>query len=135
LLEVKYEDVVADLEGQARRIVGHCGLEWDARCLAFHQTSRPVRTASAVQVRQPIYNESVGRWRRYESFLGPLQSPDCNKGRMQRGAQRFANWSCRRRPLTHHPKRRERKIFTRMPSGFSGNSAAKNVDQDAGRAQ
>jgi tetratricopeptide (TPR) repeat protein len=72
ILEVKYEDVVADLEGQARRLVAHCGLEWASQCLAFHQTSRPVRTASAMQVRQPIYNGSVGRWRRYESWLGPL---------------------------------------------------------------
>jgi tetratricopeptide (TPR) repeat protein len=72
MLEVRYEDVVADLEGQARRVVAHCGLEWDSRCLAFHQTSRAVRTASVMQVRQPIYNNSVGRWRRYESFLGPL---------------------------------------------------------------
>jgi tetratricopeptide (TPR) repeat protein len=72
ILKVKYEDVVADLEGQARRLVAHCGLEWAPRCLAFHQTSRPVRTASAAQVRQPIYNDSVARWRRYEASLGPL---------------------------------------------------------------
>jgi sulfotransferase family protein len=72
MLEVQYEEVVADLEGQARRIVAHCGLEWDALCLAFHQTERPVRTASATQVRQPIYKSSVGRWRAYEPFLGPL---------------------------------------------------------------
>jgi len=72
ILEVKYEDVVADLEGQARRLVAHCGLEWAPRCVDFHQTSRPVRTASAVQVRQPIYNESVARWRRYGSSLRPL---------------------------------------------------------------
>jgi tetratricopeptide (TPR) repeat protein len=72
ILEVKYEDVVADLEGQARRLVAYCGLEWDPRCLAFHQASRPVRTASAVQVRQPIYSDSVGRSRRYEPSLGPL---------------------------------------------------------------
>ncbi len=68
----RYEEVVADLEGHARRIVAHCGLEWDARCLDFHKTARPVRTASASQVRQPIYNSSVGRWRAYEAFLGPL---------------------------------------------------------------
>ncbi len=72
ILEVRYEDVVADLEGQAHRIVAHCGLAWDERCLAFHQTERPVRTASAVQVRQPIYNKSVGRWRVHEPFLAPL---------------------------------------------------------------
>jgi tetratricopeptide (TPR) repeat protein len=72
LLEVQYEEVVADLEGSARRIVAHCGLEWDARCLDFHKTARPVRTASATQVRQPLYASSVGRWRAYESFLEPL---------------------------------------------------------------
>jgi hypothetical protein len=72
ILEVRYEDVVADLEGQARRIIAHCGLDWDPRCLAFHETARPVRTASATQVRQPIYTSAVGRARVYEQFLGPL---------------------------------------------------------------
>jgi hypothetical protein len=72
MLEVRYEDVVADLEGQARRILAHCGLDWDARCLDFHLTQRSVRTASATQVRQPIYDHSIGRWRAYASFLEPL---------------------------------------------------------------
>jgi tetratricopeptide (TPR) repeat protein len=72
MLEVQYEEVTADFEGQARRIVAHCGLEWDDACLSFHETERPVRTASAVQVRQPIYRTSVGRWRPYEHLLGPL---------------------------------------------------------------
>jgi cytochrome c-type biogenesis protein CcmH/NrfG len=72
ILDVRYEDVVADLEGQARRIIAHCGLDWDPRCLAFYQTVRPVRTASVTQVRQPIYNSAVGRWRVHEEFLGPL---------------------------------------------------------------
>jgi hypothetical protein len=72
ILDVRYEEVVGDLEGQARRILAHCGLPWDARCLSFHATDRPVRTASASQVRQPIYNSAVGRWRVYEEFLGPL---------------------------------------------------------------
>jgi hypothetical protein len=72
ILDVRYEDVVDDLEGQARRVLAHCGLPWDDRCLAFHETNRPVRTASAVQVRQPIYKSAVGRWRAYEEFLGPL---------------------------------------------------------------
>jgi hypothetical protein len=74
MLEVRYEDVVGDLEGQARRILAHCGLPWDERCLAFHKTDRPVRTASAMQVRQPIYATAVERWRVYEEFLGPLLS-------------------------------------------------------------
>lgn len=72
ILEVRYEDIVADLEGQARRMVAYCGLEWNTRCLTFHETDRPVHTASATQVRQPIYDSSIGRWRPYESFLSPL---------------------------------------------------------------
>jgi tetratricopeptide (TPR) repeat protein len=72
MLEVQYEDMVGDFENQARRIVTYCGLEWDDRCLAFHRTSRPVRTASVTQVRRPIYGTSVGRWRAYEPWLGPL---------------------------------------------------------------
>lgn len=70
--EVQYEDLVGDLEGQARRIVEFCGLPWDERCLAFHSAERSVRTASVVQVRQPIYRSSIERWRRYEKFLQPL---------------------------------------------------------------
>jgi tetratricopeptide (TPR) repeat protein len=72
ILDVRYEEMVGDPEGQARRILEHCGLPWDDRCLAFHQTDRPVRTASAAQVRQPIYKNAVGRWRAYEEWLGPL---------------------------------------------------------------
>jgi hypothetical protein len=49
-------------------------LTWDDRCLAFHKTDRPVRTASATQVRQPIYTSAVGRWRAYQDRLGPLLS-------------------------------------------------------------
>jgi hypothetical protein len=63
---------VADLDGQARRIIDYCGLPWDDRCLSFHETDRPVRTASATQVRQPIYSSAVGRWKVYEEYLGPL---------------------------------------------------------------
>jgi len=72
ILDVRYEDVVADLETQARRIITYCGLSWHDNCLSFHKTDRPVRTASATQVRQPIYNSAVGRWRVYEQHLGPL---------------------------------------------------------------
>jgi len=74
ILDVRYEDVVADLERQVRRIIAYCALPWDDRCLSFHQTNRPVRTASAVQVRQPIYTNAVGRWRAYEKHLTPLLS-------------------------------------------------------------
>jgi tetratricopeptide (TPR) repeat protein len=72
MLEVRYEDLVEDLEGQARRLVAHCGLEWDQRCLAFHETKRPVKTASLVQVRKSIYSSSVGRSQLYGSRLKPL---------------------------------------------------------------
>src|SRR5262249_12677430 len=72
MLEVQYEEVVGELEQQARRIVGHCGLEWDDACLAFYRSERAVRTASAAQVRQPIYRSSVGRWRQHEDQLQPL---------------------------------------------------------------
>jgi hypothetical protein len=72
MLEVRYEDVVADLEGQARRILSHCDMPWDDRCLDFHQTRRLVRTASAAQVRQPLYTSSVGRWHGYADLARPL---------------------------------------------------------------
>ncbi len=72
MLEVDYETVVGDLEGQARRLLDYCGLAWDDACLAFHATERPVRTASAAQVRQPIYRSSVGRWQPYRHLLAPL---------------------------------------------------------------
>ncbi len=72
MLDVCYEDVVEDLEGQARRLIEYCGLPWDDRCLSFHKSDRPVKTASAVQVRQPLYRGSLQRWRRYEAGLGPL---------------------------------------------------------------
>jgi hypothetical protein len=71
-LDVRYEDVVSDMEAQARRVLAHCELPWDARCLNFHATVRPIRTASATQVRQPIYRAAIGRGRVYEPFLGPL---------------------------------------------------------------
>jgi tetratricopeptide (TPR) repeat protein len=71
-LEVQYEEVVADLEGQARRLVAFAGLPWNEACLAFHAAERQVRTASVNQVRQPIYTTSVKRWIRYAPRLRPL---------------------------------------------------------------
>jgi tetratricopeptide (TPR) repeat protein len=73
LLEVRYEDLVEDPEGWTRRMLAHIGLPWDPRCLEFHRTERPVLTASNWQVRQPIGKGSVGRWRRYDKFIGPLR--------------------------------------------------------------
>jgi len=72
VLDVHYEDVVSDLEGQVRRILEYCELDWEDSCLRFHETSRSVRSASSEQVRQPIYKSAVGTWRHYESHLGPL---------------------------------------------------------------
>jgi tetratricopeptide (TPR) repeat protein len=72
VLEVDYEETVADLEGVARRLVAWCGLGWEPACLAFHEGKWPVRTASVSQVRQPIYKRSVARWRHYEKALGSL---------------------------------------------------------------
>jgi tetratricopeptide (TPR) repeat protein len=72
MLEVDYEETVNDLEAVARRLTAWCGLDWEPACLDFHKTSRPVRTASVMQVRQPIYTRSVARWKNYEAALGPL---------------------------------------------------------------
>ncbi len=72
ILDVVYEDTVGDVERQARRIVDFVGLPWDDRCLKFYEHSRAVVTASTDQVRQPIYQTSKERWRRYENHIGPL---------------------------------------------------------------
>ena len=74
VLTVQYEDIVGDARGQARRLLQHCGLDWDERCVRFHENSRPSTTASALQVRQPLYDTSIGRWRHYEEQLGPLRA-------------------------------------------------------------
>jgi tetratricopeptide (TPR) repeat protein len=71
-LEVDYEAVVEDVEGQARRMLQFLCLPWNASVLRFHETERPVRTASVNQVRQPIYRTSAGRWRKHASHLRPL---------------------------------------------------------------
>jgi tetratricopeptide (TPR) repeat protein len=71
-MEIQYEDIVADLEGQSRRLIDFAGLEWDPACLEFHRNERAISTASQWQVRQKLYASSVGRWRRYERHLGPL---------------------------------------------------------------
>ncbi|HEX6260107.1 MAG TPA: sulfotransferase, partial [Woeseiaceae bacterium] len=73
ILTVHYEDVVQDLDGQVRRLLAHCGLEFDERCLRFHESRRLVNTASSEQVREPIYEDAVGYWKHYEPKLGPLK--------------------------------------------------------------
>jgi tetratricopeptide (TPR) repeat protein len=73
ILTVHYEDIVRDLEGQVRRLLAHCGLKFDERCLRFHESQRQVNTASSEQVREPIYEDAVGYWKHYEPKLGPLK--------------------------------------------------------------
>jgi hypothetical protein len=72
MLQVQYEDLVGDLEGQSRRIIRFLDLPWNPACLNFPQTQRTVQTASDWQVRQPIYTRSVARWRNYQRHLAPL---------------------------------------------------------------
>ncbi len=74
ILDVPYEELVADQEAWSRKMLQFVGLEWDDRCLEFHKNKRQVVTASAWQVRQKIYRSSVARWRNYEKFIGPLKS-------------------------------------------------------------
>ncbi len=71
--ELRYEDLVANPERVSRELIEFCGLDWDPAVLRFHESHRPVRTASYAQVRQPIYKTAVGRARRYERYLEPLQ--------------------------------------------------------------
>jgi hypothetical protein len=74
VLRVQHEDVVNDLEGNVRRILDFCGLDFDPRCIEFHKTARSVRTASSEQVRQPIYRESLEQWKHFEPWLEPLKA-------------------------------------------------------------
>ena len=74
LIEVRYEALVGDLEGESRRLIDFLGLPWDARCLRFHENRRLINTASYDQVRRPLYDRSVGRWRHYEGHLAALRS-------------------------------------------------------------
>ncbi|MGC1885182.1 MAG: tetratricopeptide repeat protein [Stellaceae bacterium] len=72
ILAIDYEKLVSDREGESRRLIDFLHLEWEPACLDFHLTERPVLTASAWQVRQPLYRRSIGRWRHYEPHLAPL---------------------------------------------------------------
>ncbi len=72
MIEVRYEALVADVEGETRRMLAHCGLEWQDSCLAFHETRRVVATESAAQVRRPIYRTALTRWRPAPERLQPL---------------------------------------------------------------
>ncbi len=70
---VGYEDLVADLEGEVRRLLEYCGLPFEEQCLRFHETRRVVQTASSEQVRRPLYAEGIDQWRNFEPWLGPLK--------------------------------------------------------------
>jgi tetratricopeptide (TPR) repeat protein len=72
MIEMNYEKLVADLEGESRRLIEFLGLDWEPACLNFHRTERTIATVSHWQVRQPIYTSSIGRWRHYEKHLGSL---------------------------------------------------------------
>ncbi|MFM0283930.1 sulfotransferase [Paraburkholderia sediminicola] len=72
MIEVKYEELVEDFESNVRRLLEHCGLDWDERCLSFHETTRQVNTASAAQVRRPLYKTSLQRWQPKPALLQPL---------------------------------------------------------------
>lgn len=74
LLEVRYEDLVDDQEGQTRRLLSHCDLPWDPACLQFERNVAPVATASAVQVREPLHRDALDRWRRYGPALDGLRT-------------------------------------------------------------
>lgn len=70
---VIYERMVEDTETEVRALLAYCGLEFEPACLAFHETQRPVRTASSEQVRQPIFRDGIDQWRHYEPWLDPLK--------------------------------------------------------------
>ena len=72
IIDISYEDTVHNFEATARRIIDACELTWDIACLEFYRTSRRVRTASVTQVRQPIYKNSLSRWKNYERELSEL---------------------------------------------------------------
>lgn len=72
IFELDYESLVGDLEATARKLLDFCGLDWEPGCLEFYRKQRPLRTPSVVQVRQPIYTSSLGRWKHYERSLAAL---------------------------------------------------------------
>ena len=73
MMEIQYEELVADQENKSHELVKFCGLEWDDRCIDFHKTKRFIGTASFEQVKQPMYTKSAGRWKNYEKHIDPLK--------------------------------------------------------------
>jgi Flp pilus assembly protein TadD len=86
LTTVNYEDVVADTEKEAKRLIEFLGLPWDPKCVDFHKSDRPVKTASVAQVRKPIYKTSVKRWKKYGDGLQPLV--DAIEGKSEKGSSK-----------------------------------------------
>jgi len=84
LLDVDYEALVNDQEAVTRRLLAFCGLEWDARCLRFHESARVAATASHNQVRQPLYRGAIGKWQRYAHQLQPLVDALADAGEQRR---------------------------------------------------
>jgi len=80
ILEVQYEHVLGDLERESRRMLDYCELDWEDACLAFHRSTRPVRTASSWQVRQPLYQTAKERWKKFESHLEGLKKALSDRG-------------------------------------------------------
>lgn len=80
ILELRYEALVADQEGETRRLLAHCGLDWFDGCLDFHTNTAAVSTPSAAQVRRPIYRDSVARWRRHAAALAPVAAFFAERG-------------------------------------------------------
>jgi len=74
LLVVRYENLVRNFEHEARKLIEFCELPWENSCSTYYRSAAPATTASAVQVRQPIYTTSIGKWRVYEQQLRPLRS-------------------------------------------------------------
>ena len=74
ILTIRYEALVQEPEAEVRRLLGHCGLAWDERCLRFHENQAASTTASALQVRRPIYTTSIDQWRNFRAELEPLRT-------------------------------------------------------------
>jgi hypothetical protein len=74
ILEVAYEDLIDQTESISRDLIGFCGLNWDTKCLEFHNNQRVVTTPTYDDVRQPIYRRSAQRWKKYQAHLGPLNA-------------------------------------------------------------
>ena len=72
IYDLSYENITTNQEYETKRLLDYCGLEWDSNCLNFHNNSRTVKTASAIQVREEIYQGSSEAWKKYDKFLSDL---------------------------------------------------------------